>query len=114
MPHKLSTLAFFVTAAGIFVWLHIALALASRIALRSDDEALKELFAFAPFGRLLSRKPYLMRVNLWLPWVPVRSLQRYSTFIQGVAWSARLSGTAFLVCFIGIFGSLAYLFVSGA
>jgi hypothetical protein len=82
--------------------------------LRSDSEALQELLGFAPLGRVYASKPYLMRVKLFFPWVPVRSIGGYPSSVGCLVWAARLSGTGFLVCFAGALGFAAYLVGVGA
>jgi hypothetical protein len=55
-----------------------------------------------------------MRVKLFFPWVPVRSIGGYPSSVGCLVWAARLSGTGFLVCFAGALGFAAYLVGVGA
>jgi hypothetical protein len=101
-------LFFFGELAGLSMWLQVVLSIFLRSLLRSNDQALNELFAFGPLGSLSFRKPYLMRMKFFFPWVAARSLHGCPSHVQNLAWAARLSGTLFLASALGITGSVAY------
>jgi hypothetical protein len=114
MP-QLKLLEFLVDFTGAFMWLQHLLGFIARHTLRTNDAALSELFAFPPLGGLLApRKPYLMRVRYFLPWVAARSIASSSTKAQVMVWATRLSGTAFLLGFLAIFSTIAYMMLHEA
>ena len=96
------------------MWLQVVLSLFLRRSLRSNDHALNELFAFGPLGSLSFRKPYLMRMKFFFPWVAARSIGDYPPYVHRLAWAARLSGTIFIICGLGIIASITYQIASGA
>ena len=114
MPHKLILLAQLATLGGFSIWAHFLLSLIARSAVRTDSLALAELFAIGPAGSVLSRKPYLMRVKLFFPWIKVSSLVGYSGKTRSIVWAARLSGSLLLVCVLALLSYVAWLALSGA
>jgi hypothetical protein len=108
MHHEPRMLSLFCELAGLSMWLQVVLSLFLRRLLRSNDQALNELFAFGPLGGLSFRKPYLMRMKFFFPWVTARSIRDCSSRVHNLAWAARLSGTLFIASALGIVGSLAY------
>jgi hypothetical protein len=108
------TILLFGNLTGIFMWLHIVLAICARVALRADAPAINELFAFGPLGRSFSHKPYLMRLELFFPWVKIHGLVGHSPLVNGIVWLARFAGAGFLVSFIGVLVSFAYAAIGTA
>jgi hypothetical protein len=115
MPHQPpSAFVTLATLSGLFMWLQILCSIVISVFLRSDIDALNSLFAFGPSGPTFSRKPYLMRIKLFFPWVRVTGVASYSPLIRSLVWVARLAGTALLVCFCSILGILVNMVASGA
>jgi hypothetical protein len=114
MHHEPRLLIFFGELAGLSMWLQVVLSLFLRRLLRKNGQALHELFAFGPLGSLSFRKPYLMRMKFFFPWVKAGSIQDCPPHVSNLAWAARLSGTLFLATGLGIVCSLAYQILSGA
>lgn len=93
----------------LFFWAHMVLALVIRFAARTDKQWVNELFAAPPLGGMLPFGPYLMRVKLFFPWVPVKDVSNHSSSLRAMMWSARLAGAAWLVCFACLIGDFIYL-----
>ena len=104
----LHILALLTNVTGAFMWLAVVFGVAASVRLRPNEAALSELFAFPPLGGLFS-KPYLMRIKFFLPWVSIRSSLGLSAGTKALVWAARLSGTVFLLGFLGIFATVAYM-----
>ncbi|KQZ66196.1 hypothetical protein ASD53_17395 [Lysobacter sp. Root559] len=104
----------FFALAGLCMGVHLALGWIVRFAMRSDEHVLGEVFGFSTFGKLLTRRPHLMRARLFLPWVPIQSVESYSLPTRAIVWIARLSGTGFIVSLLGLVGSVIYTAVRGA
>jgi hypothetical protein len=104
----------FFSLAGLCMALHLAFAWLVRFAMRADEDVLDEVFGFSTFGRLLTRRPHLMRVRLFLPWVSLQSVAGYSLFARSVVWAARLFGTGFIASLLGFGGSVVYMALRGA
>jgi hypothetical protein len=113
MPH-LDTPVLLVRLAGTSMVLHFLLALIASAVLSSDKAAVSEIFLLPPFGSLVTRRPYLMRVELFLPCLPVHSVANQPASVRALVWAARLCGTAFLLCLLSIFSTIAYAAVHGA
>ena len=108
-------LEFLVDFTGAVMWLQFLFGFVAHHALRTNDAALSELFAFPPLSGLLSlRKPYLMRVKYFLPWVAARNVAGSSIKAQAMVWATRLSGTLFLLGFLAIFSTIAYMMLHPA
>lgn len=113
--HQPPSIFFFLAnLAGVSIWLQLILGLFLRSSLRDDDQALNELFAFGPLGSLSFRKPYLMRIKFFFPWVTARSIQGHPSRIRNLAWAARLFGTLFLASAFVMVVGFAYAVLRGA
>ena len=104
----------FFSFAGLCMVLHLVFSWLVRFAMRSDEQVLDEVFGFSTFGRLFTRRPHLMRVRFFLPWVPIQSVAGYSVPARSVVWAARLFGTGFIVSLLGLVGSATYMALRGA
>ena len=104
----------FFSFTGLCMALHLAFGWLVRLAMRSDEHVLDEIFGFSTFGKLFTRRPHLMRVRFFLPWVPIQSVEGYSVPARLVVWVARLFGTGFIIGLLGLIGSVAYLVLRGA
>ena len=100
--------------AGLCMVLHLVFGWLVRFAMRSDENVLDEIFGFSTFGRLFTRRPHLMRVRLFLPWVSLQSVEGYSLSARLVVWAARLFGTGFIIGILGLVGSVVYMALRGA
>ncbi len=98
-----------ISFAGLCMMLQLVLSLFARFAVGSDPNALDEIFGHPVLGTPFSRRPYLMKARLFLPWSRAKSLAGHSAIAQLAVWLARLSGTAFLICILGFFASLVYV-----
>jgi hypothetical protein len=107
-------IAVFATLTGTFLWMHIALALSVRFAVRRDQPAINALFAPASSTGLILFRSYLMRVKLFFPWITAEHSKNFPKPLRTLIWSARLAGTGLIISFLFMIGAFVYFASTGA
>lgn len=92
---------------GTALWLHVLLGVAVGLALRRRPQVAATLLA-SPLIVSLLPWPYLLRLKLYLPWVPTPEIAEISRLLYFTIRLVRGFGFLFVASLIGI---VSYVFV---